>query len=315
MNLMIQAKLKKTLLARRQRGRKVNGILVLDKPLGESSNRSLQKVKRLFDAAKAGHTGSLDPLATGVLPLCFGEATKISQFLLDSDKAYITTIKLGVKTASGDSEGDVISTVDASGITLDKLTEALETFKGDIEQIPSMFSALKHQGTPLYKLARKGITVERKVRQVTIFDLQLISFTNSEVCLEIHCSKGTYIRSIADDLGDLLAVGGHVIALRRIKAGPFALENSITFEELERLLEKDNFTGLDQHLISADQAIQDLPKISLPTISADFIRQGQAVIVSGLPTEGLLRLYDGDVFIGIGVILDDGRVAPKRLFN
>lgn len=163
-------------MARRRRGREVNGIIVLDKPVGESSNRSLQRVKRLFDAAKAGHTGSLDPLASGVLPLCFGEATKVSQFLLESDKAYRTTIKLGVKTASGDSEGDIISTADASVVNKGLLQQALESFKGEIEQIPSMFSALKHQGVPLYKLARQGKTVERKVRKVTVSDLKLLNY-------------------------------------------------------------------------------------------------------------------------------------------
>lgn len=301
-------------MARRRRGREVSGIIVLDKPIGESSNRSLQKVKRLFDAAKAGHTGSLDPLATGVLPLCFGEATKISQFLLDSDKAYRTTIKLGIKTASGDSEGEIINTTDASGINSDMLAKALENFRGEIEQIPSMFSALKHQGVPLYKLARQGKTVERKVRKVTIFKLELLSFNDGELILEVHCSKGTYIRSIADDLGDLLGVGAHVIALRRLQAGPFTLDQSITFEALEKLLEEGGQDAIDQYLIPADEAIQDLPEVVLPTATADFIRQGQPVITRHLPTEGLVRLYDEEVFIGIGVILDDGRVAPRRLF-
>ncbi|MDC0598796.1 tRNA pseudouridine(55) synthase TruB [Gammaproteobacteria bacterium] len=302
-------------MAKRRRGRNISGILVLDKPQGESSNRSLQRVKRLFDAAKAGHTGSLDPLATGVLPLCFGEATKISQFLLDSDKAYRTIIKLGVKTASGDSEGEVISATDASGVTSEQLAAALETFSGDIEQVPSMYSALKHQGVPLYKLAREGKTVERKVRTVKIYDLQLLSFFLDEVELEIHCSKGTYIRTIADDLGDLLGVGAHVISLRRLKAGPFSLENSIKYEELDQLLEQGGFAAIDEHLIAADQAIPELPQVILPSITADYIRQGQAVIARHLPTDGLVRLYDEKLFLGIGEILDDGRVAPRRLLS
>ena len=207
-------------MAKQRRGRNVNGILVLDKPAGESSNRSLQRVKRLFNASKAGHTGSLDPLATGVLPLCFGEATKISQFLLDADKRYSTTIKLGIKTASGDSQSEVLKT---SEVNLDKkqVEDSLEMFRGEIRQIPSMYSALKHKGVPLYKLARKGEEVERKERVVTVYSLNLLDFRGDEIDLEVHCSKGTYIRMIADDLGDQLGVGGHVTVLRRLQSGPF----------------------------------------------------------------------------------------------
>ena len=305
-------------MAKNRRGRKISGIIILDKPQGETSNRSLQKVKRLLDAAKAGHTGSLDPLATGVLPLCFGEATKISQFLLDSDKAYRTTIRLGVKTDSGDSDGESINTCDPSSITLSILEKALENFRGDIEQIPSMFSALKHKGVPLYKLARQGKTVERKVRHVTIHELKLLNFTSgseAEVELEVHCSKGTYIRMIADDLGDLLGVGGHLIALRRIKAGPFDLEDSHSFEELERLLnEAEDFTAIDALLVPADHAIEDIPSVALTVDAAALIKQGQVVSVQDLLAEGLVRLYDTDIFIGIGIVQEDGRLAPRRLF-
>lgn len=306
-------------MAKRRRGRNISGIIILDKPQGESSNRSLQKVKRLLNASKAGHTGSLDPLATGVLPLCFGEATKISQFLLDSDKSYQATIKLGVKTSSGDSEADIVAEKNVDHITKELVSIALNQFRGEIEQIPSMYSALKHEGVPLYKLARQGKTVDRKKRVVTIYKLNLLSFTNNNGCceikIEVHCSKGTYIRSIADDLGDDLAVGGHVIALRRLKAGPFTLNQSVSFESLEALVNDDDFSKVDDLLIPPDQAILALPKVLLPMATAAFMKLGQAVIVSHLPIEGLVRLYDENTFIGIGSILDDGRVTPKRLFN
>ncbi|MDC1528415.1 tRNA pseudouridine(55) synthase TruB [Gammaproteobacteria bacterium] len=301
-------------MAKQRRGRNVNGILVLDKPAGESSNRSLQRVKRLFNASKAGHTGSLDPLATGVLPLCFGEATKISQFLLDADKRYSTTIKLGIKTASGDSQSEVLKT---SEVNLDKkqVEDSLEMFRGEIRQIPSMYSALKHKGVPLYKLARKGEEVERKERVVTVYSLNLLDFRGDEIDLEVHCSKGTYIRMIADDLGDQLGVGGHVTVLRRLQSGPFTLAQSVTMEQLEAAAQGTDPGILDQYLIEADFAVEHLEKVDLPTITADFVRQGQAVIARGLPTSGTVRLYDNGQFIGIGKILDDGRVAPVRLIK
>ena len=300
-------------LGKRNKGRNINGIIVLDKPTGESSNRSLQRVKRLLDAAKAGHTGSLDPLATGVLPLCFGEATKVSQFLLDADKSYRTTIKLGVKTASGDSESDMIST-NQTPVSLEQLETALESFRGEITQVPSMYSALKHQGVPLYKLARQGKEVERKQRQVTVFDLRLLDFRGDELDLEVDCSKGTYIRSIADDLGDLLGVGAHLTMLRRLASGPFNLDQAVTLDTLE----SEAVAGaqaLDKHLFPADMALDTLPRVDLPVAVADVLRQGQAVSVKGMPEAGQIRLYTEEEFFGIGKVLEDGRLAPARLFN
>lgn len=302
-------------MAKRRRGRDVTGLIILDKPQGETSNKSLQKVKALFKAAKAGHTGSLDPLATGVLPLCFGEATKISQFLLDSDKRYRTRIKLGVRTATGDSEGEVINAADASHIKLDDVEKALANFRGEIEQIPSMYSALKHEGVPLYKLAREGKDVERKARRVRIYENHLLSFEGDVVELEILCSKGTYIRTIADDLGESLACGAHVISLRRLQAGVFKETESKTFEELEGIMAAGGFEALDRELIPCDRAVSDFPRVDLPEISASYIQQGQAVFVPGLPLEGLVRLYQGENFLGIGIILEDGRVGPKRLIR
>jgi tRNA pseudouridine55 synthase len=299
---------------RKRHGRKLSGILVLDKPEGESSNRSLQKVKRLFQAAKAGHTGSLDPLATGVLPLCFGEATKISQFLLDSDKAYSAEIRLGIKTSTGDSEGEVVAEKDCSHISQADIESALDDFRGEIKQVPSMYSALKHQGVPLYKLARAGKTVERKTRTVTVSEFSLAAYEADSIKVDIQCSKGTYVRTLADDLGDALGVGAHVTALRRTQAGPFSLDQAVSYEMLEKMNEAEGFAAIDEFLIPADQAILHLPEVVLPALTAEYVLQGQPVIVRQLPTSGQVRLYNEETFIGIGEILDDGRVAPKRLF-
>ena len=301
-------------MGKKKVGRNVSGILVLDKPAGESSNRSLQKVKKLLDAAKAGHTGSLDPLATGVLPLCFGEATKLSQYLLDADKQYRTTIRLGIKTASGDSQAEILATSN-NRASQEQVENCLDAFRGKINQVPSMYSALKHQGVPLYKLARKGQEVERKARQVTVYRLVLLDYRGDEIDLEIDCSKGTYIRTIADDLGDMLGTGGHVIALRRLKSGPFTLEQAVTETTLEQQVENGGSAALDRYLLPADMAVQSLQKVDLPASTAAFVRQGQAVIARGLPTSGYVRLYAEGVFFGIGRILDDGRVAPARLLQ
>ncbi|MEX2367190.1 MAG: tRNA pseudouridine(55) synthase TruB, partial [Pseudohongiellaceae bacterium] len=228
-------------MAKRRRGRDISGIILLDKPQGETSNKSLQKVKGLLKAAKAGHTGSLDPLATGVLPLCFGEATKVSQFLLESDKVYRTRIRFGIKTDSGDSEGNIISTCDAVSLKRQQVAAALEQFRGEIKQVPSMYSALKHQGQPLYKLAREGKTVPREARTVSVYDIRLLEFTEQEAEIEVHCSKGTYIRTIADDLGDSLGTGAHVVALRRLQAGPFRESDCVSYATLQDSYQEGGF--------------------------------------------------------------------------
>lgn len=303
----------------RNRGRPVNGILVLDKPQGLSSNEALQRVKRLFNASKAGHTGSLDPLATGVLPLCFGEATKLSQFLLDSDKRYRVLIKLGVRTDTGDAEGKIIASIEegeTAEISRDQIEDALAKFDGVIDQVPPMYSAIKQQGVPLYKLAREGKEVERASRQVTIYSIDLLGFGDWELKLEVSCSKGTYIRTLADDLGELLGCGAHVKELRRLQAGSFDEAVCVSLERLEELRQasdKDDYTSIDEYLQPMDRAVADLPEVKLPDITAGWIKQGQPVLVRHLPEEGLVRLYQGDIFIGIGNILDDGRVAPRRM--
>jgi tRNA pseudouridine55 synthase len=304
-------------VARRRRGRAVSGILVLDKPLGVSSNHALQAAKRLYFAAKAGHTGSLDPLATGVLPLCFGEATKFSQYLLDADKAYQSTFVLGTVTDSGDAEGQILETNDASDVGEADVQQALEAFRGEIEQVPSMFSAIKQNGQPLYKLARQGIEVERKSRTLVIKKLELLEFRpgeRPEVDVYLECSKGTYVRSIAEDLGRALGCGAHVSALRRTKAGPFSLEDSVTMNTLETLKQNDAVAQMDDLLLPADTAVKSLPLVELGESGGFYIRQGQPVLVPNAPGSGMVRVaLETGEFLGVGEILDDGRVAPRRL--
>ena len=304
-------------MARRRRGRPVDGILVLDKPAGMSSNQALQTAKRLFFAAKAGHTGSLDPLATGVLPLCFGEATKFSQYLLDADKAYDSTFVLGQATTTGDAEGELTSSADASGLTLTQVESALDAFRGEIDQVPSMFSAIKQDGQPLYKLARAGKEVERKARTVRVSRLEIRDFRPgplAELDVSLACSKGTYVRSIAEDLGAALGLGGHVSVLRRTAAGPFSLADSVTLGTLEALKANERLADMDGLLLPADTALGNLPLVTLTESAGFYIRQGQPVLVPNAPRDGMVRVaLDSGEFLGVGEILDDGRVAPRRL--
>ncbi len=305
-------------MGRRRKGRNISGIVLLDKPLGITSNRALQIVKRLFKAAKAGHTGSLDPLATGVLPLCLGEATKVSGFLLDADKSYLATLKLGIKTSSADAEGEILETRPVENYSKKQINAAIEPFLGDIEQIPPMHSALKVDGQPLYKLAHQGITIERKSRPVHIFDIQVLRYEDDEMDIEVHCSKGTYIRTLAEDIGEKFGCGAHLSALRRTESGPFNLDECITLEELEQLAEKSEeqgFDELDSLLMPAEEALYDWESVDLTADAAFYICRGQAVQVPNAPSEGLVRLFSEEKgFLGIGEIMDDGRVKPNRLF-
>jgi len=304
-------------VGRRRRGRPIDGILVLDKPQGVSSNQALQNAKRLYFAAKAGHTGSLDPLATGVLPLCFGEATKFSQYLLDADKAYESTFVLGVATDSGDAEGEVIAEADASALSESDVATTLAQFEGEIEQIPSMYSAIKKDGQPLYKLARQGVEVEREARRVVIKKLELRAFRQGdrpEVDIYLEASKGTYVRSLAEDLGKALGCGAHVSVLRRTQAGPFSIEDSVTMNTLEALKGSDEFEKMDSLLLPADAALGALPLVMLSESSGYYMRQGQPVLVPNAPCDGIVRVaLESGEFLGVGEILDDGRVAPRRL--
>lgn len=301
-------------MGRRRRGRDVNGVVVLDKPRGMSSNEAVQRVKRLFGARKVGHTGSLDPLATGVLPLCLGEATKFSQYLLTSDKTYVATLRLGVSTDSGDADGTVLQEREVGAISRARIEAGLDAFRGDIEQVPSMFSAIKHQGQPLYKLARQGIEIEREARPVTIYRNEIVDFEDDRLVLEVHCSKGTYVRTIAHDLGEALGCGAHVEALRRTTAGPYREDDLVTFDELSRMADLGKLDGLLQ---SVATTVGQWPPVELAGAPAFYIKQGQPVLVPHAPTEGWVRLYeqenDDGRFIGVGEVLDDGRVAPRRL--
>lgn len=306
---------------KRKFGRPVSGILILDKPAGVSSNQALQRAKKLFFANKAGHTGSLDPLATGVLPLCFGEATKFSQFLLNSDKRYRSTFKLGVATSTADCEGEVISQSGAEHITLDAVERALRPFRGDILQVPPMVSALKVDGQPLYKLARAGIEVEREPRPVTIYSLDVLGFRPgdvAEVDVEIHCSKGTYVRSLAADLGEALKVGGHVAALHRSQAGAFEETDSVGFETLEETRADGPAELLDQFLMPVQEAMPELPKLTIDNQSGHYFCHGQSIMdtrVYRLGDQGdTVRVSQEDgTFLGIAEITDDGCLAPRRV--
>lgn len=300
---------------RGRRGRNVQGILLFDKPLGESSNKALQKVKNIYFASKAGHTGSLDPLATGLLPICFGGATKISAFLLDADKRYWVRIRLGETTATGDSEGDLLERRSTGAVSAEQVAASLEKFLGEIDQIPPMYSALKHQGERLYKLARDGVEVEREPRRVTIHEIRLLGCDLPEFELEVHCSKGTYIRTLAEDIGESLGCGAHVVGLRRTQVGPFSAEKMVDMATLQALAEQGR-EALDALLLPVDSAIMDWPEVRLNSDCTFYLCQGQPVIVPRAPTQGRVRIYDDkDRFIGVGEILDDGRVAPKRMIE
>ncbi|MCX8762789.1 tRNA pseudouridine(55) synthase TruB [Vibrio parahaemolyticus] len=307
-------------MARRRKGRPINGVILLDKPTGISSNDALQKVKRIYFAEKAGHTGALDPLATGMLPICLGEATKFSQFLLDSDKRYRVIAKLGERTNTSDSDGEVVETRPVN-VDLQKLEACIDKFRGESDQVPSMFSALKYQGKPLYEYARKGIEVPRESRKITVYEIVLHRFEGDEVEMEVHCSKGTYIRTIVDDLGEMLGCGAHVTMLRRTAVAKYPYEKMVTLEQLNELLEQAHREEiaprelLDPLLMPMDTAVEDLPEVNLIPELADMVQHGQPVQVLGAPEQGSLRLTMGEerLFIGVGEMNDDGKIAPKRL--
>ena len=306
---------------KRTRGRSVNGVFLLDKPFGLSSNHALQRVRRLFDANKAGHTGSLDPLATGVLPICLGEATKFSQFLLDAEKGYRSTFSLGLRTESGDVDGGEVSRIDASNITLAQIEQAVETFRGDIQQVPSMYSALKHNGQPLYKLARQSIEVERAPRSISIYDYKILDFRPgviAELDVEVRCSKGTYIRSLADDLGQMLGCGAHVSALHRTLAGPFHESETLTLSALEEMRESGEPEQLDHLLKPMDIAVADRMAVELSETVAAYFQLGQEVMSGEAFRNGqegdIVRVFrEGGAFLGVATVTEDGRIAPKRL--
>lgn len=289
--------------------RPINGILLLDKPLGFSSNQALQKAKWLLQAAKAGHTGTLDPLATGLLPLCFGEATKFAHFLTDADKTYIATIKLGVTTTTGDAEGEILTEIHRH-ISEAEFWQVAQQFTGEIAQTPPMYSALKHEGKPLYEYARAGIEIPRKERNITIFQLDLLHYQDNIATISVTCSKGTYIRTLAEDIGNKLQCGAHLIALRRTATASYAIENTITLEAFEHLTPEARVALL----APPDSAVLHLPAIHLDADSCFYLQQGQSVWQSGVIPNGLLRLYgESNDFLGLGELSEDGKIAPKRL--
>lgn len=302
-------------MTKASRDKPINGLIILDKPTGMTSNRCLQKVKQLFGAHKAGHTGSLDPLATGVLPLCFGEATKVSQFLLESDKVYLATIRLGVATNTGDSEGEIISEAEVPDLDFAAVEKTAQGFVGVIDQVPSNFSALKQNGVPLYKLARAGKEIEAKSRKVTIYYIKLLSWSSPYLEIEVSCSKGTYIRSLAEDIGVKLGTGAHITALRRLKAGPFSLDQSHTIEDLQAIQRDSGSSGLESCLLSMDLAISDIPSLSLDPEQTLRLRQGQLVELNQQLENGQFRIYHQGEFIGLAELREGGKLAAKRLMQ
>ena len=301
---------------RRKRGRNISGVLLLDKPVGITSNAALQVVKRFYDANKAGHTGSLDPLATGMLPICLGEATKISGFLLSADKSYRAVCKLGVTTNSGDADGEVLEERPVGNIDEARVREVLMNFMGEGKQIPPMHSAIKRQGVPLYKLAHQGIEVEREARDITIHSLDLVRLEGDELEIDVRCSKGTYIRTLAEDIGEELGCGAHISALRRTGIGALDHMEMHTLDSLAALAEQEDKEALDGLLLPTEAALPDWPEVQLSADASFYLCQGQAVFVPQLKDRGLVRLFGANKrFLGLGTVLDDGRVAPKRLLS
>lgn len=298
----------------RKRGRDIHGVFLLDKPQGMSSNDIMQKVKRIFQANKAGHTGALDPLATGMLPICLGEATKFSQFLLDADKCYLVTAKLGERTDTSDAEGQIVESREVKVKTPEILT-ALEQFRGDILQVPTMFSALKHNGKPLYEYARQGITVEREARPITIFELNFIEYNAPYLTLEVHCSKGTYIRTLVDDLGEALGCGAHVTMLRRTAVADYPTEKMLDWNALQALAEPQDLSSLDALLLPMDTAVAKLPALTLNESQTQGIGFGQRIKFNNPNRlQGQVRLFSHENrFLGVAVIDENNVIRPQRL--
>ena len=298
----------------RKRGRDIHGVFLLDKPQGMSSNDIMQKVKRIFQANKAGHTGALDPLATGMLPICLGEATKFSQFLLDADKHYLVTAKLGERTDTSDAEGQIVETREVKVKTSEILT-ALEQFRGNILQVPTMFSALKHNGKPLYEYARQGITVEREARPITIFELNFIEYNAPYLTLEVHCSKGTYIRTLVDDLGEVLGCGAHVTMLRRTAVADYPTEKMLDWHALQSLAEQQDLALLDALLLPMDTAVAKLPALTLNENQTQGIGFGQRIKFDNPNRlQGQVRLFSHENrFLGVAVIDENNVIRPQRL--
>jgi tRNA pseudouridine55 synthase len=300
---------------RNRKGRDITGIVVVDKPTGHSSNHVLQQVKRLFDAKKAGHTGSLDPLASGVLPICLGEATKLSGYLLDADKQYAVTCKLGITTDSGDADGEVIAEQPIPDFDEAALQIILDSFIGEQDQVPPMFSALKYQGQPLYKLARQGIEIERKSRRIRIYDIELLDCCYDSFTLSVRCSKGTYIRTLVEDISHKLGTGGHVTMLRRTGVAGYSLDDAVSLEQLAEQRESGDLAVLDKLLEAAENALPDWPVVNLDEADSKTLSFGQSIQVEQDFECANVRLFDqNEKFMGLGEMSPDGVIKPKRLF-
>ncbi|MCW5589228.1 MAG: tRNA pseudouridine(55) synthase TruB [Legionellales bacterium] len=307
---------KRILTNRPLRGRDINGILLLDKPIKLTSNAALQTVKRLYQAAKAGHTGSLDPLATGMLPICFGEATKFSQYLLNADKYYAVSAKLGIETDSGDADGKIIAQHHVPNFSVADIEAVLAKFRGEIKQIPSMFSAIKQQGKPLYQLAREGKEVEREARPVSVYELTLVHAGRDTLDLQVHVSKGTYVRTLVEDIGKVLGCGAHVTHLRRTRIGQFQTKQMHNIEAIEEIAKTGALTQLDSLLLSIDHVLPNWPELNLSNAAAFYLRRGQAMKIPRSPESGWVKLFHGEhQFFGIGEIDAEGKIVPRRLIK
>jgi len=294
--------------------RDVDGILLLNKPLGISSNKALQMARHIFQANKGGHTGSLDPLASGMLPICFGEAAKFSSYLLDASKSYRAICHLGRTTSTGDAEGETTSE-SAVNVSEEEIAVVLQSLTGPIQQIPPMYSALKHQGQPLYRLARKGQAVERAARSIQIYKLNQISFDGIQLEIDVHCSKGTYIRTLAEDIGIALGCGAFVSLLERKAVHPYWQQPSYTLDYLTELAVQ-GFDVLDQCLLPVNSALSDLQELIISSAAVDLLKNGVAVEVNNVEHSSILSLVaESGEFIGIGKTLPNGLIAPKRLMN
>jgi tRNA pseudouridine55 synthase len=300
---------------RRRRGLDINGVILLDKPVGISSNRALQKVRGIFQARKGGHTGSLDPFATGMLPICLGEASKTAAFMLEAGKTYRATALLGEATTTGDIEGELIQTCPIPEITAEKLTQTFDQFIGEIEQVPPMYSALKHEGKPLYEYARAGIEIDRPARPVTIHKIELLEWQLPKLTFDVHCSKGTYIRTLAEDIAKALGSCAHLIGLRRLEVEPFEKHPMVTLEQLQEA--RDNDTGLQDYLLPIDVGLPDWPRVDLNELQLGKFMHGNRFPFSTEKNHiGNVRVYGPSAeLLGLAVISEDGVLKPMRVFN
>ncbi|ODN42887.1 tRNA pseudouridine(55) synthase TruB [Piscirickettsia litoralis] len=306
-------------MARRRKGRKLDGVLLLDKPTGLSSNHALQRVKRFYQAQKAGHTGTLDPLATGMLPICFGEATKFSRFLLDTDKCYQTIAKLGERTDTLDSEGEITERLPVT-VTRADIEGVLPSFRGEISQVPPMYSALKKDGKPLYKLARQGVEIERVARDVTIHSLELLNVAENSMNIELaaHCSKGTYIRSLVDDIGQALGCGAHVSELRRTRVAHFSDNQLVSLQVIESLAKQNDLTALDGYVLPIEAMLTDLPELRLTPEMAYYMRTGRSVSLNTQQAIGAyVCVFDEKAhqFIGVAEVVAENELKPVRILS